>query len=176
MDARLYTVAIAAFVLVIVVILIYLSWYHWIWDQVRKSRCYRLQTLYASGGGEFEVTATDSTKAPGDGDMYKITYDAPAKTTTVECSCRPGSVVNTFDDIPYFDMRTGKSLKAKTTCTCAASLDQTSVYYAGAPGLLRYMYSNGTDKTFFTADPLYLNMLTPQERQRALANKSSKST
>lgn len=171
---HLVPASIAAGILVLIVVLVYLFWYDWIWREVRKSRCYKLQTLYASGGGQFDVVATDGGKAPGEGDMYKITYDVPAKTTSIECACRPGVVVNTFDKVPYYDMRTREKRTAKATCTCATSLDQSSSFYTGVPGLLRYMYSNGTDTTFFTADPLYLNMLTPQERQRALASKSSK--
>lgn len=133
-------------IVVLTIVLIRLFHHNKVQKTVRKeSRCLREQKV-GYDQGVYSVTAFNNQNSP----MYTISYDIKEKTTDVKCACKPGTITNTFDDIKYFNLRdpSGRpSTKIQKVCQCSENLEETTTYYSGYPGLVRYMYSD--DRTFF---------------------------
>jgi len=110
-----------------------------------ESRCAREKRQ--TSGGEYVVMATTASSEP----MYKITYNLAAKQYLLECNCRKGDVVNSFQDIKVYDLKDNYTpeRKIKKYCWCDADVaTNQKAYYTGNPGLVRFMREN--DTTFFT--------------------------
>ena len=152
----LYTVA-----MTILILLIYLIHYHMIQREVRRtSRCLRLKDRHSAGG----VYTLDALNENSDR-LYNITYDLTAKTSTIDCACPAGNVVNHFKQIPYYDMKEQQTrLVDDKMCSCDSLYDdpRDQVFFEGAPGLVRYM-QNVDDVSFFVSDPTYSSRSRPSK-------------
>ena len=110
-----------------------------------ESRCAREKRQ--TSGGEYVVLATTAASEP----MYKITYNLAAKQYLVECNCRKGDTVNSFQDIKVYDLKDTYTpeRKIKKYCWCEGDVSTNQkAYYTGNPGLVRFMREG--DTTFFT--------------------------
>jgi hypothetical protein len=140
-------------VMVLLILIVYFIHYHMIQMEVRKtSRCLRLKERH-SAGGVYTVEAVNENSDK----LYNVTYDLGAKSSTVDCACPPGNVVNHFRDIPYFDMKTQRTRKIEDQmCGCDSIYDDTrdQIFFEGVPGLVRYM-QNQDDTSFFVSEPTY---------------------
>ena len=126
--------------------IIFLFHYNSIQTEVRAGRCYKLQDDNALLG-----TYTIRAKNSRNEDLYKIDYNLDSKSFNLKCACKPGNVVNDFNDINVYDIsQTPPSNRVlNTICNCAKPMlgpDKT-VYYSGYPGIVRYMRSQ--DTSFF---------------------------
>jgi len=110
-----------------------------------ESRCAREKRQ--TTGGEYVVMATNGRSEP----MYKVTYNLAAKQYLLECNCKQGDVVNSFQDIKVYDLKDNYTpeRKIKKYCWCEKDVaTNQKAYYTGNPGLVRFMREN--DTTFFT--------------------------
>jgi hypothetical protein len=131
-------------VIVILAFVIFLFHYNSVQKAVQSSRCYKLQDAMSSLG-QYAVTARNARNDK----LYTVKYDLDAKAYEVACACNPGSIANTYADIPVFDMVDQTDRKQTTNCLCdkvnLAPSDTT--YYQGHPGITRFMKSG--DTSFF---------------------------
>ena len=132
------------------IFLIFMIHYHLIQKKVRaESRCLREAEQYATGS-EYKITASDKRNS----DLYNLTYNFDTKQTTVNCACKDGKTLNSFKNIPYYDLRLNASKALDNfSCYCDKAYDHPSmsVYFKGHPGLIRY-YQNQKDTSFFNQD------------------------
>lgn len=113
----------------------------------RDSRCLRAKQL-GRAGGQYTVQASNKTNQP----LYQVGYDLTAKEFTLNCACKEGKVVNTFRNIPVYNMKTQSSDTVKEKlCACDQLYFNSgdSVYYSGYPGLVSFM--NSGDQNFFNS-------------------------
>lgn len=140
-------------VMVLFILIVYFIHYHMIQTEVRKtSRCLRLKERH-SAGGVYTVEAVNENADK----LYNITYDLGAKSSTVDCTCPPGNVVNHFRGIPYYDMKSQRTRTVEDQmCGCDSIYDDTrdQIFFEGVPGLVRYM-QNQDDTSFFVSEPTY---------------------
>lgn len=146
-------------VCVILIVMVYLIHYHRIQTEVRKtSRCLRMKTEH-SAGGLHTVTAVNENSDK----LYNITYDLGAKTSSVDCACAPGPVVNHFKDIHYYNFKEKDTrVIDDKMCGCDSVYDdpRDQIFFDGTPGLVRYML-NKDDTSYFMTDPTYSLRMTP---------------
>jgi hypothetical protein len=116
--------------------------------RVARSRC----ALQSSSGltGVYTLSAIDS----NDNKLYHIDYNFDAKSFDIFCDCNPGQVVNNFDNVPVYNIRTQSASTINKLCNCDKPYDFLSnkVYYNGDNGIIRFMSSN--DASFFTQSPI----------------------
>ena len=125
---------------------------------VQNSRCYKSNNALKDGAIQY-VTATNARNSP----LYTVSYNIPAKETSVECACNSGTTVNTFNNIPIYDFTANNvSILTEKQCQCDTALLASSpnVYYNGYPDLVRFMNTASVssnpqndpnvDTTFFT--------------------------
>ena len=125
-----------------------LFFYDMVQREVRQtSRCIRERSEFARAG-TFSVLAKNALNLP----LYKVQYDLKNKRSSVECACKSGEVVNAFTNIPYYDFNSKKSATIpEKLCECESNLQanaNSSVYYSGTPGVIRFM-NDQTDVKFF---------------------------
>ena len=126
---------------------------------VQTSRCYKSNHTLKDGAIQY-VTATNARNSP----LYTVSYNIPAKETSIECACNSGTTVNTFTNIPIYDFTANNvSILTEKQCQCDTPLLASSpnVYFSGYPDLVRFMntasVSNNpqndpnVDTTFFTS-------------------------
>lgn len=144
-----------AFLAMVIVYVVKLFYYDSIYAEMRKtSRCY-LEKQIGSRGGQYKVVAF----SPGNEPLYSVTYDLGQRTSQLECACKEGTSVQTFEKVKYYDMsNTAAPIQyADKSCQCKGGIynpsQQKSVYFTGHPGLVRFMNSSGKvqDTTFFDA-------------------------
>jgi len=132
-------------VLFIAVLTITLILFHYgeVQRKVSKSRC-ALQTSSAITG-IYTVSAVDV----NNNKLYHIDYNFDSKGFDVICDCTSGQVVNNFDNIPYFNLRTQSASTLDKLCNCDNAYDLITgkTYFNGDPGLVRFM--NTGDTSFF---------------------------
>lgn len=152
----LYTVA-----MTILILITYLIHYHMIQGEVRRtSRCLRLKDRH-SAGGTYTLDALNENSDR----LYNISYNLKAKTSTIDCACPAGDIVNHFKDIPYYDMKEQQTRYVDDKmCSCDSMYDdpRDQVFFEGAPGLVRYMH-NIDDVSFFVSDPTYSSRSRPSK-------------
>lgn len=124
-----------------------LFFYDAVQREVRKtSRCVR-ERFEHGRSGVYSVVAKNSLNS----NLYKISYDLKNKKHSIECACRPGDIVNTFKEIPYYDFNTQSAqVLSEKLCQCENKLIEGTdkPFYAGTPGIIRFM-NNKTDTKFF---------------------------
>jgi hypothetical protein len=126
---------------------------------VQTSRCYKSNHALKDGTVQY-VTATNARNSP----LYTVSYNIPAKQTTIDCACKSGTTVNTFTNIPIYDFTANNvSILTEKQCQCDTPLLASSpnVYYTGYPDLVRFMNTASVssnpqndpnvDTTFFTS-------------------------
>lgn len=140
-----------AMLVTLFVLLIIFFHYSSIQRTVKKtSRCLK-DRQKNSVSGIYTVTATNSRREP----MFKVAYNLSGKQQSVQCACPEGKFTNTFTDIKVYNLKnnTVDTIPEKF-CQCDTDVqpdDPSRVYYAGYPGLVRFMNSNGSDTSFFTS-------------------------
>ena len=142
--ATIDTREVLTFLSMIMLISIIVILFHFsaIQQRVRNtSRCYK-QKMEVNLQGKYTATA-QSDITP----VYKITYDFPAKQTTLECACPSGNVTNEFTNIPYFDLKTKSATRVQQYCQCDKDYESHQLIYTGYPNVIQYMY-NPDDPTF----------------------------
>lgn len=121
----------------IVLIIITLFWHINYSKIAKKTRCY----VPNSRNKKIKIVAKDFNDQP----MYNIKYDLKRKSSSVNCACDPGNVMNVFKDIKVRRLDTFEDTTVEKTCACNEKFDmlnQLSTYYYGTPGLVRYMKTN----------------------------------
>lgn len=123
----------------------------------RESICMK-ETARSKSTGVYNVEAKVNNSP-----AFDIAYDTMEKSFNINCACPEGDVVNTFTNIPYYDLNSstpaGQRLKFKDKqlCNCetniSANANDTNVTYTGEPGLVGFMYDQ-TNTGFFN-DILY---------------------
>lgn len=135
------------FIFLILLFIILVSFFHYsgIQRHVKKnSRCLA-ERQRNSVSGIYTVTANNKDNKP----LYKVSYDLTGKEYSVECACKEGKYTNQFNTINVYDMkRQSSDIIDKKFCQCDSLLDTERIYYAGYPGLVRFM--NTGDTSFFT--------------------------
>lgn len=128
----------------ILAFVMYLFHYNSIQREVQKSRCYKLQDT-SNSLGQYTVTAKNARNE----DLYRVNYDLDAKIYSLECACPTGDVTNTFREIPIYDLanQTDRTLDKSCQCNKLLSGIGDTVYFAGYPGITRFMKEG--DTTFF---------------------------
>lgn len=133
-----------ACLMAVLAIVFYLFHYNSIQRAVQQTRCYQLQDT-AGTMGSYAVTAKNARNE----DMYTVSYDLDSKLSAIECSCKEGNIVNTFRDIPMYDLIDQQERNVDKICQCDKQLlgVDGSTYYAGYPGIVRFMKDG--DSSFF---------------------------
>jgi hypothetical protein len=132
------------FLYIIVLLVLYLFgslvYYNEIQMRVTKeSACYRDKQSVLRDG-TYTVTAKDKSN----NSLYRVEYNLAAKQYTLQPACTKGNVVNTFKDIPVYDLQKNSKGIAELTMSCDRALETDNVddvYYVGHPGLVRFMNS-----------------------------------
>lgn len=142
------------FFIVFVVLLVILSMlihYHFIQKRVQKeSRCLRERKKF-SAGGVYTVQAYNPMNLP----LYRVDYDFTTKENKVSCDCKKGNTVNNFANVKYYDLKNNEpKSQDNLLCYCDKSYDSpdSTTYFKGHPGLIRYMQHD--DTRFFTEEAL----------------------
>jgi hypothetical protein len=104
---------------------------------IQTSRCYADNHALKAGNQQY-ATATNARNAP----LYTVSYNLAAKQSSLECACNSGTTVNTFTNIPIFDLTTNSvTIVPQKQCTCDTALLSASpnVYFTGYPGIVKFM-------------------------------------
>lgn len=104
---------------------------------MRESRCYKDKHSIKAGGTQY-VTATNAQNLP----LYSVGYNISGKQMSLECACKEGDIVNTFKNIPTYDLSNNSVSKVATKqCNCDSDLLSASpnVYFTGYPGIVKFM-------------------------------------
>jgi hypothetical protein len=142
------------FLYVVVVLLTYLfgalMYYNSIQRQVKRtSSCY--QNNFSISNGSYFASAVNDKNKP----LYKVGYNFPAKSYSVDCACTPGNIANTFPNIDVFNLatQTVQTIPNKM-CSCDQQYynpPTNTIYFTGYPGVVRFMntsalYGTTTEK------------------------------
>jgi hypothetical protein len=115
------------------------------------SRCYKDRVLSSTNTNDYTIIGYSLTNI----EILKITYDFKQKTSKIEITAPPGSVVNKVDIILY-NLKTYEveSVEKTFTSTVNYELLTTDMIYVGNPELVRFMQFGNTDffeKKLFTS-------------------------
>ena len=102
------------------------------------SQCYLARKAVTSNG-TYSATAQN-----GKGEaLYKVGYNMPSKSYSVNCACPAGSVTNTFPDVDVYNLQTQQTMRIPNqVCGCDKQYytpGYDSIYYSGYPGVTRFM-------------------------------------
>jgi hypothetical protein len=107
-------------------------------DINRKSQCY-LSRKAVTSTGAFTATAQNEKG----NSLYKISYDMPSKSYSVDCACPAGPVTNTYPNVDVYNLQTQKTMRlTNKICGCDKqyySPGYNQIYFSGYPGVTRYM-------------------------------------
>ena len=119
---------------------------------MNESRCYKDKHSLKAGGIQY-ATATNSQNLP----LYTVGYNLSGKQTTLECACNKGDIVNTFKNIPTYNLLNNSVTKvSEKQCNCDTDLLSASpnIYYNGYPGIVKFMNTASASKsTDLSNDP-----------------------
>ena len=119
---------------------------------VKESRCYRDKHAVKAGGTEY-VTATNAQNLP----LYRVGYNLSGKQMTLECACNQGDIVNTFKNIPVYNLSNNSISRGnEKQCNCDSDLlsESQNIYFTGYPGIVKFMNTAaGSSSNDLTNDP-----------------------
>ena len=108
-----------------------------------SSQCYLAKKAITSTGA-FIGTAQNGTGNP----LYRVSYDMPSKTYSVDCACKSGPVTNTYENIDVYNLETRQTMRIpQKICKCDKQYyvpGYDSIYFSGYPGVTRFMNSAST--------------------------------
>jgi hypothetical protein len=111
---------------------------------IATSRCYKDKHAIKSGGVQY-ATATNARNEQ----LYTVSYNLSAKQSSLECACKSGEVVNTFKNIPTYDLNTNSiSIVPEKQCNCDSALvaPNENIYHTGYPAIVKFMNTAAISK------------------------------
>jgi len=108
-----------------------------------SSQCYLAKKAVTSTGA-FTAIAQNGTG----NSLYRVSYDMPSKSYSVDCACRSGDVTNTYPNIDVYNLETRQTMRIpQKICKCDKQYyvpGYDSIYFSGYPGVTRFMNSAST--------------------------------
>ena len=108
-----------------------------------NSQCY-LAKQAVSNTGAYIANATNE----NGNKLYTVTYNMPAKSFSVDCACKSGTVTNTFPNIDVYNLQTQQTMRIpQQICPCDKQYyvpGHDQIYYSGYPGITRFMNTAST--------------------------------
>ena len=133
---------------VLVISAVYIISALWFYNTVQlqinnTSQCY-LAKQAVSNTGAYIANATNDKGNP----LYTVAYNMPAKSFTVECACKSGSITNTYPNIDVYNLQTQQTMRIpQQICPCDKQYyvpGYNQIYYSGYPGITRFMNTAST--------------------------------
>jgi len=107
-------------------------------DIKTKSQCYLAKRAVTSTG-TFTATAQNQQGSQ----LYRVGYDMPSKSYTVDCACPEGPVTNTYPNVDVYNLQTQQTMRlSEKICSCDKQYytpGYDTIYYSGYPGVTRFM-------------------------------------